>query len=136
MKSASIPSLRVTQELRQAAEDVLQEGESLSSFIEQSLRANIERRRVNQEFVARGLAGRDEARRTGEYFDDAIVTTKVKSAILADSRLRSMDITVNTFKGAVQLSGFVNSPDVAARAVQVVRTIKGVRVVNNSLVVK
>jgi hyperosmotically inducible protein len=47
-----------------------------------------------------------------------------------------MDITVNTFKGAVQLSGFVNSPDVAARAVQTVRTIKGVRVVNNSLVVK
>jgi len=68
-KTASLPSLRVTQELRQAAEDVLLDGESLSSFIEQSLRANIERRRVHQEFVARGLASRDEARATGEYFD-------------------------------------------------------------------
>jgi osmotically-inducible protein OsmY len=83
-----------------------------------------------------GCAGNKVTESTGEYFDDSIVTTKVKSAFLADSRLRSMDITVNTFKGAVQLSGFVNSPDVVTRAVQVARTIKGVRVVNNSLVVK
>jgi hyperosmotically inducible protein len=83
-----------------------------------------------------GCAGSKVTESTGEYFDDSIVTTKVKSAILADSRLKLLDITVTTFKGAVQLSGFVNSPDVAARAVQVVRTIKGVRVVNNSLVVK
>jgi hyperosmotically inducible protein len=83
-----------------------------------------------------GCAGSKVTESTGEYFDDSIVTTKVKSAILADSRLKMLDITVTTFKGAVQLSGFVNSPDVAARAVQVVRTIKGVRVVNNSLVVK
>jgi len=67
MKTASIPSLRVDPELRHAAESVLREGETLSSFVEQSLRANIERRRVQQEFVARGLASRDEARRTGEY---------------------------------------------------------------------
>lgn len=67
MKSASIPSLRVDPELRQAAESVLQEGESLSSFMEQSLRLNIERRRVQQEFIARGLASREEAKRTGEY---------------------------------------------------------------------
>lgn len=68
MKTATIPSLRVDPELRQAAESVLQNGESLSSFVEQSLRANIERRRAQQEFLARGLAARDEARRTGEYF--------------------------------------------------------------------
>lgn len=67
MKTATIPSLRVDPELRQAAESVLQNGESLSSFVEQSLRANIERRRAQQEFLARGLASRDEARRTGEY---------------------------------------------------------------------
>jgi predicted transcriptional regulator len=70
MKTASIPSLRVNPELRQAAESVLQNGETLSSFVEQSLRANIERRRVQQEFIARGLAARDEARQTGEYFAD------------------------------------------------------------------
>ena len=70
MKTASIPSLRVNPELRQAAESVLQNGETLSSFVEQSLRANIERRRVQQEFIARGLTARDEARQTGEYFAD------------------------------------------------------------------
>lgn len=70
MKTASIPSLRVNPELRQAAESVLQNGETLSSFVEQSLRANIECRRVQQEFIARGLAARDEARQTGEYFAD------------------------------------------------------------------
>ncbi len=68
MKTATIPSLRVDPELRHAAESVLQKGESLSSFVEQSLRANIKRRQLQQEFIARGLAARDEARRTGEYF--------------------------------------------------------------------
>lgn len=68
MKTATIPSLRVDPELRHAAESVLQDGETLSGFVEQSLRANIERRRFQQEFVARGLASREEARLTGEYF--------------------------------------------------------------------
>lgn len=68
MKTASLPPIRVAPELRQAAESLLQEGETLSSFVEQSLRANIERRRAQQEFIARGLASRDEARRSGEYF--------------------------------------------------------------------
>ena len=68
MKTATIPSLRVDPELRRAAEGVLQKGESLSSFVEQSLRASIQRRRLQQEFIARGLASRDEARKTGEYF--------------------------------------------------------------------
>jgi osmotically-inducible protein OsmY len=83
-----------------------------------------------------GCAGSKVSESTGEYFDDSMVTAKVKSAILADSRLKMMDIKVITFKGAVQLSGFVDSADVATRAVQVVRTVKGVKVVNNSLVVK
>lgn len=70
MKTASIPSLRVAPNLRKAAESVLQEGETISSFVEQSLRANIERRQLQQEFIARGLASRDEARRTGEYYSE------------------------------------------------------------------
>lgn len=69
MKSATIPSLRVEPELRHAAESVLQSNESLSSFIAQSLRININRRRAQQEFIARGLASQDEARRTEEYYD-------------------------------------------------------------------
>ncbi|MDP3483253.1 MAG: YlcI/YnfO family protein [Sulfuricella sp.] len=68
MKTATIPSLRVDPELRHAAESVLQDGETLSGFVEQSLRANIERRRLQLEFVARGLASREQARLTGEYY--------------------------------------------------------------------
>lgn len=68
MKTASIPSLRVAPDLRKAAENVLQEGETISSFVEQSLRANIARRQLQQEFIARGLASRDEAQRNGEYY--------------------------------------------------------------------
>ena len=68
MKTATIPSLRVDPELRQAAESVLKDGESLSSFVEQSIRSNVEHRRLQKEFIARGLASRDEARGTGEYY--------------------------------------------------------------------
>jgi predicted transcriptional regulator len=89
MKTATIPSLRVDSELRHAAEDVLQEGETLSSFVEQSLRLNIEHRRAQQAFISRGLASRDEAPRTGEYFsaedvlrelDDLYARAKAKGA--------------------------------------------------------
>jgi osmotically-inducible protein OsmY len=83
-----------------------------------------------------GCAGNKVSESTGEYFDDSMITAKIKSAILADSRLRSLDITVVTFKGVVQLSGFVDSKGVSDRAVQVSRTVKGVKAVNNSLVVK
>ena len=74
MKTASMPSLRVDPELRQDAESVLQEGETLSSFMEQALRLCIQSRRAQKEFIARGLVSRDEARSTGEYFaaDDVL----------------------------------------------------------------
>ncbi|OHB33156.1 MAG: prevent-host-death protein [Desulfuromonadaceae bacterium GWC2_58_13] len=68
MKSATIPSLRVEPELRQAAESVLREGETLSSFMEEALRSGIQHRKIQREFIARGLAARDESRRTGEYY--------------------------------------------------------------------
>ena len=68
MKTASIPSLRVDPELRRAAQSVLREGESLSRFVEESIRAGVERRQLQAEFLARGLAARDEAKRTGEYY--------------------------------------------------------------------
>ncbi len=67
MKSAIIPSLRVTPSLRHEAESVLKEGETLSGFVEESLRKHIERRKFQQEFIARGLAARDRARATGRY---------------------------------------------------------------------
>ncbi len=67
MKTATFPSLRVDPDLRQAAEEVLLEGESLSWFVEQSIRSQIERRLAQREFIARGLANREEARATGKY---------------------------------------------------------------------
>jgi hyperosmotically inducible protein len=73
---------------------------------------------------------------TGEYFDDTVLTTKVKSTFLGDSRLKMLDINVKTFKGTVQISGFVDTQKEADRAVQLARTIKGVKAVNNSLIVK
>jgi hypothetical protein len=68
MKSATIPPLRVTPELREAAESVLLEGETLSGFVETSLVKQIEFRRAQQEFIARGLASREKARKSGKYF--------------------------------------------------------------------
>lgn len=74
MKTATFPSLRVTPELRQAAEQILQEGETLSSFVEQSIRESIGRRKIQQEFTARGLRSRDDARQTGKYASaDAVI---------------------------------------------------------------
>ena len=67
MKTASFPSLRVDPELRQAAEEVLREGESLSSFVEQSIREGVERRQAQGDFIRRGLLSRDAARATGAY---------------------------------------------------------------------
>ncbi|CAG9193481.1 Prevent-host-death protein [Burkholderia vietnamiensis] len=77
MKTATFPSIRVEPELREAAENVLQEGETLSAFVEQSIREGIERRRLQSEFIARGLASRDDARRTGEYVSAADVLERL-----------------------------------------------------------
>lgn len=82
-----------------------------------------------------GCAGSPTQESTGEYFDDSLVTTKVKSSLLADSRVRSKNISVETFKGTVQLSGFVDSKATAAIAVDITRRVKGVKAVNNSLVI-
>jgi len=64
------------------------------------------------------------------------ITTKVKAYILDNSKLNLMQINVETFKGVVQLSGFVDSNEIAAKAAEVAKTVKGVKKVNNSLVVK
>lgn len=67
MKTATMPALRVEPELRQAAEEILRPGETLSAFVEDSLRRNVEFRRTQQEFIARGLASRDAAKKSGVY---------------------------------------------------------------------
>ena len=69
MKTANIPSLRVEPELRHAVESALHDNETLSSFMEQALREQVKRRQLQDDFLARGLASRDKARQTGEYYD-------------------------------------------------------------------
>ena len=89
MKSASIPSLRVDPELRHEAESVLQDGESLSSFVEQSIRSNIARRQTQREFIARGLASRDEAKQSGDYFSSEQVLAELDGMLLeAESKVQ------------------------------------------------
>jgi predicted transcriptional regulator len=87
MKTASIPSLRVAPELRQAAESVLKDGETLSSFVEQSIRAGVERRNLHKAFIARGLASREEAKSSGEYFSSTEVHTELAN-LLAEAEAR------------------------------------------------
>lgn len=83
-----------------------------------------------------GCAGGTKHESTGEYLDDSVLTTKVKTTILGDSRLKLLQISVETFKGVVQLSGFVDSAEAATRAVDLTRKVPGVKSVNNSLIVK
>jgi len=81
MKTATMPPLRVDPELRQAAEDVLNENESLSAFMEAALREGVARRRLQREFITRGLASRDQARRNNEYFDADDVHSELESML-------------------------------------------------------
>jgi hypothetical protein len=81
MKTATMPALRVQPELRQAAEEILRPGESLSAFVEDSLRRNVAFRRTQQEFIARGLVSRDEAKKTGVYFSSGEVLAELDTII-------------------------------------------------------
>ena len=73
---------------------------------------------------------------TGEYVDDSVITAKVKTAIFNDPTLKVNEINVETFKGVVQLSGFVNSQADINRAVQVARGVAGVTSVKNDMRLK
>jgi osmotically-inducible protein OsmY len=73
---------------------------------------------------------------TGEYVDDTVITTKVKAAYAADPTVKATQVQVETFKGTVQLSGFVDSRESAQRAVDLARGIKGVKSVKNDTVIR
>ena len=85
-------------------------------------------------FVACASTPKQES--TGEYVDDSVITTKVKSLLAADDFLKSFKISVETFKGTVQLSGFVGSQQAVDKAGEITRSVKGVTSVKNDLVVK
>jgi hyperosmotically inducible protein len=73
---------------------------------------------------------------TGEYVDDATITTKVKAKIAEDSVLKAFQIHVETFQDVVQLSGFVDLPTTKSKAEVLARNVEGVREVRNSIVVR
>ena len=83
-----------------------------------------------------GCASTPTRESTGEYIDDSAITTKVKAAILNEPTLKVFQINVETFKGDVQLSGFVDSAQSVKKAGEVARGVKGVTSVKNSLIVK
>lgn len=83
-----------------------------------------------------GCASSPKHEGTGEYIDDSVITTKVKAAVFNEPSLKSAEINVETYKGTVQLSGFVNSESDIQKAVEVARSIKGVSSVKNDMRVK
>lgn len=87
-------------------------------------------------FVAAGCTTTGHERTAGAVIDDATVTTKVRTALLAEKDLNSFDISIKTFDGTVQLSGFVDSQWQIDKAVQVASAINGVQTVKNDLIHK
>jgi osmotically-inducible protein OsmY len=85
-------------------------------------------------FVACASTSKQES--TGEYVDDSVITTKVKSLLAGDDFLKSFQISVETYKGTVQLSGFVGSQKAVDKAGEIARSVKGVTSVKNDLIVK
>ncbi len=83
-----------------------------------------------------GCASTSRQESTGEYIDDSVITAKVKAAVFDDPTLKSAEINVETFKGEVQLSGFVGSQADINRAASLARSVKGVTSVKNNMHVK
>lgn len=83
-----------------------------------------------------GCASTSKQEGTGEYIDDTVITTKVKAAIFNEPSLKSAEINVETFKGVVQLSGFVSSQAEINKATEVARSVKGVKSVENAMKLK
>lgn len=83
-----------------------------------------------------GCAATSTTEGTGQYIDDSVITTKAKSAIFSDPNLKSAEINVETYKGRVQLSGFVGSQADINRAVELARGVAGVTSVKNDMRLK
>ena len=83
-----------------------------------------------------GCASTRTRESAGEFVDDSVITTKVKSLLANDDFLKSFQISVETYQGTVQLSGFVNSQKAVSKASEIVRSVKGVQSIKNNLIVK
>jgi len=85
---------------------------------------------------ARGCAGSPTQESTGEYVSDSWITSKVKATLVDDPLVKATEVNVETFKGVVQLSGFVSSSAAMSQAVKVTKSIKGVTSVKNDMRIK
>jgi len=83
-----------------------------------------------------GYAASDKQKTTGQYVDDTVITTKVKAAIFNEASLKTLQITVKTYKGVVQLSGFVDSAVSVSKAGEIAKRVDNVVSVVNDLIVK
>jgi osmotically-inducible protein OsmY len=83
-----------------------------------------------------GCAGTATRESTGEYIDDATISAKVKAALIKDPVVKALDVKVDTFKGAVQLSGFVDTQEQSAQAERIAASMNGVQSVKNNLQLK
>ncbi|MBU1225325.1 MAG: BON domain-containing protein [Gammaproteobacteria bacterium] len=83
-----------------------------------------------------GCASTSQQEGTGQYIDDTVITTKVKAAIFDNPTTKASEINVETYKGVVQLSGFVISQDAANKAVELARGVNGVKSVKNDMRLK
>jgi len=86
--------------------------------------------------IAFGCAGTRTHEATGQYVDDSVITAKVKAAVLGEPGLKVSEINVETFKGVVQLSGFVSSRDDIKSAIRVASAVDGVKTVKNDMQLK
>lgn len=78
----------------------------------------------------------DHQRTAGQTVDDATITAKVKSQLLADPDVSALNVNVTTYKGQVQLSGYVENPNQRSKAEQIAKNVNGVKSVSNDLIVK
>jgi osmotically-inducible protein OsmY len=124
-KSPAVLNIGVFSTIHQLEEQAMTRTNIISTFILITLMA-----------LFLGCASTAKQEGTGEYVDDTVITTKVKAAIFGEDSLKSAEINVETFKGVVQLSGFVNSQADINKAVQVARSVKGVISVKNSMRLK
>jgi hyperosmotically inducible protein len=83
-----------------------------------------------------GCAGTATSASTGEMIDDSVITAKVKTELIRDEFVKARDVNVDTFRGTVQLSGFVERDEQKARAAEIARQVNGVRDVVNNITVK
>jgi hyperosmotically inducible protein len=86
--------------------------------------------------IANNIEVRTQDRSAGQTMSDGMITTKVKAALIADSRTKAHQIEVNTMQGVVQLGGFVDTPTAKTAATEVARSVDGVRSIKNTLEVK